>query len=258
MALDLQQKGAHHETEVENDSWRHRRGSGSRSGNGRRACRRRLGRVIERRISRAPWGRRSRRRPGRGRGLTSGLTESELRAQLEAGKSLAQIASAQGKSVAGARGRHRLRREDAPRRGGHEREADRCPGRDDARRAEVARRRHGQRHRRAPRTGRANRHRARVRRRRGDLPRADTGRAADAARGRQDPRPGRAAGVGGRLEAAILAGAKQDLDQAVAAGKLTAAQEQEMLSRLQEHVDDIVNNAGPVSVNKTAPASVTA
>src|SRR6266508_4207668 len=30
-----------------------------------------------------------------------GLTESELRAQLEAGKSLAQIASAQGKSVAG-------------------------------------------------------------------------------------------------------------------------------------------------------------
>src|SRR6266508_1716616 len=51
------------------------------------------------------------------------------------------------------------------------------------------------------------------------------------------------------LKAAILAGAKQELDQAVAAGQLTAAQEQQMLSMLQEHLDDIVNNAGPVSVN---------
>jgi hypothetical protein len=47
------------------------------------------------------------------------------------------------------------------------------------------------------------------------------------------------------LKAAILAGARQDLDQAVAAGKLTAADEQQMLSMLQSHLDDIVNNAGP-------------
>lgn len=60
------------------------------------------------------------------------------------------------------------------------------------------------------------------------------------------------------LEAAILAGAKQELDQAVAAGKLPAAQEQEMLSRLQEHLDDIVNNAGPAHVDKAGPISVTA
>ena len=47
------------------------------------------------------------------------------------------------------------------------------------------------------------------------------------------------------LKAAILAGAKERLDQAVAAGKLTAAQEQTMLDRLQEHLDDIVNRTGP-------------
>jgi hypothetical protein len=47
------------------------------------------------------------------------------------------------------------------------------------------------------------------------------------------------------LKAAILAGAKADLDAAVAAGKLTAAQEQKMLAELQSHLDDIVNNSGP-------------
>lgn len=60
------------------------------------------------------------------------------------------------------------------------------------------------------------------------------------------------------LKAAIVAGAKTELDQAVAAGKLTAAQEQEMLSRLEEHLDDIVANAGPVFVNKTGPVSLAA
>jgi hypothetical protein len=47
------------------------------------------------------------------------------------------------------------------------------------------------------------------------------------------------------LEAAILAGAKQELDKAVAAGKITATQEQTMLDELQSHLDDIVNRTGP-------------
>jgi hypothetical protein len=47
------------------------------------------------------------------------------------------------------------------------------------------------------------------------------------------------------LKAAILAGAKERLDQAVAAGKLTAAQKQTMLDKLREHLDDIVNRTGP-------------
>jgi polyhydroxyalkanoate synthesis regulator phasin len=48
------------------------------------------------------------------------------------------------------------------------------------------------------------------------------------------------------LEAAILAGAKTALDKAVTAGKITAAQEQQMLDDLKSHIDDVVNGAGPV------------
>jgi len=47
------------------------------------------------------------------------------------------------------------------------------------------------------------------------------------------------------LEAAIVADAKTHLDQAVADGKLTAAQEQSMLADLQSHVADLVNSTGP-------------
>jgi hypothetical protein len=47
------------------------------------------------------------------------------------------------------------------------------------------------------------------------------------------------------LEAAIEADAKTHLDAAVAAGKLTSAQETSMLSGLQSHVDDAVNSTGP-------------
>ncbi len=47
------------------------------------------------------------------------------------------------------------------------------------------------------------------------------------------------------LKQAILTAAKTKLDADVAAGKLTAAQEQTMLDNLKAHIDDIVNNAGP-------------
>ena len=47
------------------------------------------------------------------------------------------------------------------------------------------------------------------------------------------------------LEDAIVADAKTHLDAAVAAGKLTAAQETSMLSDLQSHVADMVNSTGP-------------
>jgi hypothetical protein len=47
------------------------------------------------------------------------------------------------------------------------------------------------------------------------------------------------------LKAAIYAASKDDLDQAVAAGRITSAQEAEMLSGLQSHLDDIVNSTGP-------------
>jgi hypothetical protein len=47
------------------------------------------------------------------------------------------------------------------------------------------------------------------------------------------------------LEAAIVADAKSHLDQAVADGKLTSAQEATMLANLQSHVDDMVNSTGP-------------
>ncbi len=47
------------------------------------------------------------------------------------------------------------------------------------------------------------------------------------------------------LKAAILAAAKTRLDKAVAAGKLTAAQETAKLAELQSKLDDIVNHTGP-------------
>jgi polyhydroxyalkanoate synthesis regulator phasin len=46
------------------------------------------------------------------------------------------------------------------------------------------------------------------------------------------------------LKDVIYADAKSHLDEAVAAGKLTAAQEQTMLAELKSHLDDIVNNTG--------------
>jgi hypothetical protein len=47
------------------------------------------------------------------------------------------------------------------------------------------------------------------------------------------------------LKDAIYADAKAHLDRAVAAGKLTAAQETSMLGDLQSRLDDIVNATGP-------------
>jgi hypothetical protein len=46
------------------------------------------------------------------------------------------------------------------------------------------------------------------------------------------------------LKQAILAGAKADLDQAVADGDITAEQEQTMLSKLRDGLDEIVNGQG--------------
>jgi hypothetical protein len=47
------------------------------------------------------------------------------------------------------------------------------------------------------------------------------------------------------LKQAIYDAAKADLDKAVAAGRISSAQEKTMLSRLQSHLDDIVNSNGP-------------
>lgn len=47
------------------------------------------------------------------------------------------------------------------------------------------------------------------------------------------------------LKQAIYDAAKADLDKAVAAGRITSAQETTRLSDLQAHLDDIVNSTGP-------------
>jgi hypothetical protein len=47
------------------------------------------------------------------------------------------------------------------------------------------------------------------------------------------------------LKAALLASAKERLDQAVEAGKLTAAQRDELLERLESSIDDFVNGTPP-------------
>ncbi len=47
------------------------------------------------------------------------------------------------------------------------------------------------------------------------------------------------------LKTAILAGVKARLDKAVSAGQLTAAQEKTLLDRLSSHLDDLVNRTGP-------------
>lgn len=50
------------------------------------------------------------------------------------------------------------------------------------------------------------------------------------------------------LKQALIADAKARLDQAVKDGKITAAQETQMLSDLSSHIDDLVNNTGPVGL----------
>ncbi|HEX7310025.1 MAG TPA: hypothetical protein VF232_02505 [Gaiellaceae bacterium] len=47
------------------------------------------------------------------------------------------------------------------------------------------------------------------------------------------------------LEHAIYNAARSGLDKAVAAGRITSAQETRMLSSLQSHLDDMVNSTGP-------------
>ena len=55
------------------------------------------------------------------------------------------------------------------------------------------------------------------------------------------------------LEAAIVADATTHLDAAVASGKLTAAQESSMLAELSSHVDAMVNSTGPPAGGPGAP-----
>ena len=56
------------------------------------------------------------------------------------------------------------------------------------------------------------------------------------------------------LKAAILAEAKSRLDQAVAAGKITSAQAEKMLADLKSQIDDLVNRTGPTKVPQTQTA----
>jgi hypothetical protein len=189
-----------------------------------------------------------------------GLTESELRAQLDAGKSLAQIASAQGKSVAGLEdviisdAKTHLDEAVANGKLTAAQAATMLAGLkshvDDIVNATGGPRGPGVRIGIGPAFG--------------DAAATYLGLTQDELRaqlegGKTLAQVATAQGksVAG-LKAAILAGARTELDQAVAAGKLTAAQEQQMLSMLEEHLDDIVNNVRPVSIDKTEPVSVTA
>jgi hypothetical protein len=137
-----------------------------------------------------------------------GLSEDELRAQLESGTTLAQIASAQGKSVSGL--------EDVI-------YADAKNHLDQA----VA-------------AGKltADQEQTMLAELKEHLDEIVNG-------------SGPHIGVKG-LKAAILAGAKEDLDDAVAAGKITTAKEQQMLAGLKEHLDDLVNGGGLVMKTVTA------
>jgi hypothetical protein len=189
-----------------------------------------------------------------------GLTESELRAQLEAGKSLAQIASAQGKSVAGLEdvivADAKAHLDDAVANGRLTAAQEETMLAELKSHVDEMVNATGGPHGPGTRIGIGPAF--------GDAAATYLGLTPDELRtqlegGKTLAQVAAAQGkpVDG-LKAAILAGAKTDLDQAVAAGKLTAAQEQEMLSRLQQHLDDIVNNARPVSVNKTGPVSLAA
>jgi hypothetical protein len=174
-----------------------------------------------------------------------GLTESELRAQLEAGKSLAQIASAQGKSVSGL--------EDVI-------VADAKAHLDEA----VANGRLTPAQRETMLAGlkshlddfvNGTRHGPGIRIAVGPpfgaaavtylgLTPEELGAQLESGKTLAQVASAQGKSVDG-LKAAILAGAKDRLDRAVAAGELTAAQGQTMLAGLQEHLDDIVNGTGP-------------
>ena len=52
------------------------------------------------------------------------------------------------------------------------------------------------------------------------------------------------------LQTAIYNAVKADLDKAVAAGTITAAQEATRLAELQSHLDDIVNRTGPPGAHR--------
>ena len=172
-----------------------------------------------------------------------GLTQAELRAQLRSGKTLAQVAQAQGKSVSGL--------EDAIY-GAAKRRLDAAV---DAGRLTAAQEQ--------TMLAGLKSHLDEIVNHTGPLPGAHRGPpfAAAAAKylGLTDAQLrtqlqsgkslGQIATADGKsvagLKAAILADSKTHLDQEVAAGRLTAAQAKQRLDELSAHLDDLVNRTGP-------------
>ena len=175
-----------------------------------------------------------------------------LQADLKGGKTLAQEATAKGKTAAGLITALTDGGEGQPRRGSGGRLAD----------AEAGRR--GARGRHAEITELVNNgppvphaKKCRPARRGGDLSRHDGCRPQDGAQGRQDARPGRdgqAKTVDG-LVAALTADAKTKLDKAVADNAITQAQATAILNRLTAQVTDFVNGVhGPKATTTTTNA----
>ena len=160
--------------EIEEDVRRRRRNPRRSGGRGRRARGRRQ------------WHARGPAAPSRRPAAIAsylGLTPAQLRQQLGAGKTLAQIAVAQGKTVAGLEEGDLRRRPDPPRPGGRQRQADHGAGADAARPTEAPPRR--PRQPRLPKTERPARPARPAPRRRGPrLPRHHAGAAPHRARGR--------------------------------------------------------------------------
>jgi hypothetical protein len=174
-----------------------------------------------------------------------GLTEPELRAQVEAGKSLAQIAAAQGKSVAGLED---VMLADAK---SHLDEAVANGNLNAAQEETMLADLKSHLDEIVNATGKGRGVRIAIGPPFGTAAATYLGLAPDELRTQLENGKTLAqiAAAQGKsldgLKAAILAGANDQLDQAVAAGKVTAAQEQTMLDRLKEHLDDLVNRTGP-------------
>jgi len=175
-----------------------------------------------------------------------GLTPAELRAQLQAGKSLAQIARAQGKSVTGL--------EDAIYDEAKEHlDADVAAGRitaaqEQARLAELKSHLDGIVNRVGPPPGGPGAHHGAPF---GDAAAAYIG--ITAAQLRTELEAGRSLAqvsaahgkTAAGLKAALLADAKKHLDADVKAGRLTRAQADARLAELKSRIDDLVDRTGP-------------
>ena len=175
-----------------------------------------------------------------------GLTPAQLVAQLAAGKSLAQIATAQGKSVSGLEdviyAAAKARADKAVAAGKLTAAQEQTLLAALKSHLDAIVNRAGLLARPRPR-----RQARRCRGRR--LPRADAGPSSSRSSGSGKSLAQIASAQGktvAGLKAAILNAAKSRLDRAVAAGRLTAAQEQTLLARLQARLDRLVNRTVPV------------